>query len=72
MLGVNEGDHTVEAEGVEKVGLEVERLDDGSGVRKTGSLDKDVVELPLPVVHELAEHVHKVTTHGAAQATVVE
>ena len=72
VLGVDEGDHAIEAEGIEKVGLEVESLDDGSGVGKTSSLDQDVVELPLPLVHELAEHVDKVAAHGAAQATVVE
>jgi hypothetical protein len=72
VLGIHEGHHAVQAKRVQQVGLEVKRLDDGRGVRQTGGLDQDVIELAFLFRHQFAEHVHQVAAHRAAQASVVQ
>ena len=72
VLGIHEGHNAVQAKRVQQVGLEVKGLYDGRGVRQTGGLDQDVIELAFPLRHQFAEHVHQVAAHRAAQATVVQ
>jgi hypothetical protein len=67
---VHDGDDPIEPEAFPHVFVHEERLCHRPGVRETGGLDEDVIEL-VPSPHEVAENADEIAANGAADAAVV-